>query len=63
MLEIGAVDLSVIHDLVHHFAGKVYGNCKSDAFVSTRSVRHDGCVDTDEFTAIIHKRAAGNCPD
>src|ERR1700733_14711497 len=57
--EVGAVDFAVIEDLAHHTARQVYGDRKPDAFIAARSVRENGGVDADQFTAIVDQRAAG----
>ena len=57
--EVRAIDFAVIENLAHHAARHVDGNGKSDSFIAARSVRKDGGVDSDQFAAIVHQRAAG----
>ena len=57
--DIGAGDLAVRHNLVHHFAGQIHRHRETNALIATGAGRQNGRIDADQLTAVVHKRAAG----
>src|ERR1019366_1732224 len=57
--QIGARHFPVLEYLVHDRAGQVHGNGETDALIAFGTVREDGGIDADQFTAMVDQRSAG----
>src|ERR1017187_2557925 len=57
--QISARHFPVLADLVHDGAGQVHRNGEADALIAFGTVREDGGIDADQFTAIVDQRSTG----